>query len=127
MPAFAEEGIQLRLLTAPARVLADNGRMTTLECTRMELGEPDGSGRRRPVPVDGSEFVVKLDTLLVAISEDPDLSFLGQRHGLELTRWGTPAVELSEEEIEEAQRPPTRWLPADKRIAGFAEVDLCLD
>jgi NADH-quinone oxidoreductase subunit F len=96
MPAFTEEvdaaveeGIQLELLAAPARIVAPQGKLTGIECLRMELGEPDESGRRRPVPVEGSEFVIELDNLLVAISEDPDLSFLGEGHGVEISRWGT--------------------------------------
>ena len=99
MPAFAEEvdaaieeGIRIEMLTAPARVVASDGRLTGLECIRMKLGEPDKSGRKRPVPIEGSEFTVELDTLLVAISEEPDLSFLGDGHGVELSRWGTPVV-----------------------------------
>jgi len=97
MPAFEEEvealieeGAKLQFLTAPNRVVTENGRMTGLECIRMELGEPDDSGRRRPVPVDGSEFVIELDTLLVAIGEQADVQFLGRGHDIEISeRWGT--------------------------------------
>ncbi|MFH1921422.1 MAG: FAD-dependent oxidoreductase, partial [Planctomycetota bacterium] len=99
MPAFAEEieaaleeGIELAQLVAPAKVISSGGKLTGVECLRMALGEPDKSGRRRPVPIEGSEFVIELDTLIVAISEDPDLSFLGDGHGIELTKWGTPTV-----------------------------------
>ncbi|MBM4090704.1 MAG: hypothetical protein FJ276_14975 [Planctomycetes bacterium] len=99
MPAFAEEvdalveeGAELRLLTAPAAILARNGTLTGVRCTRMELGEPDESGRRRPVPVPGSEFDIPLDTLLVAIGEDPDLKFLGRESGIDVSRRGTAMV-----------------------------------
>jgi len=97
MPAFEEEvealieeGAELQFLTAPKSVVAENGRMTGLECLRMELGKPDESGRRRPVPVEGSEFVIELDTLLVAIGEQADVQFLGRGHDIEISeRWGT--------------------------------------
>jgi len=100
MPAFEEEvdaadeeGIRLQFLTAPAKVVADGGRVTGVECIRMELGEPDSSGRRRPVPLEGSEFLIDLDTLIVAIGEETDLSFLGQGHGIGVSRWGTLDVD----------------------------------
>ncbi len=64
-----EEGIAFQFLATPTRVLGESGRVTGLECLRMELGEPDGSGRRRPVPVAGSEFVVEADTVIVAIGQ----------------------------------------------------------
>jgi len=99
MPAFkeevdamVEEGIALEFLTAPKRVLTENGKLSGLECIRMELGEPDESGRRRPIPVEGSEFVIELDTLLVAIGEDSDFGFPADRHGIEVTRKGAAVV-----------------------------------
>ncbi len=64
-----EEGIAFQFLTTPTRVLGQNGRVTGLECLRMELGEPDESGRRRPVPIPGSEFTVEADTVIVAIGQ----------------------------------------------------------
>jgi glutamate synthase (NADPH/NADH) small chain len=75
MPARAEEihhaeeeGVVMNLLTNPVRVLTDgDNRVTAVECIRMELGEPDDSGRRRPVPVEGSNFVIDADTVVVAI------------------------------------------------------------
>ncbi len=64
-----EEGIAFQFLTTPTRVLGANGRVTGLECLRMELGEPDKSGRRRPLPIPGSEFTVEADTVIVAIGQ----------------------------------------------------------
>jgi NADH-quinone oxidoreductase subunit F len=91
MPAFEEEieatieeGIEMRFLTAPSKVLSEDGRLVGIECIRMELGAPDRSGRKRPVPVEDSEFTIPLDTLLVAIGEAPDVSFLGEDHEIEL-------------------------------------------
>ncbi|MCP3914898.1 MAG: FAD-dependent oxidoreductase, partial [bacterium] len=99
MPAFHEEvdaavdeGIDLMLLTAPVRVITEDGRLTGLECRKMKLGDFDASGRRRPEPVPGSEFVVALDNLLIAIGEDPELDVLGHDSAIETSRWGTVNV-----------------------------------
>ena len=96
MPAFEEEieaaldeGVTMLPLTNPAKILVENDKMVGVECIKMELGEPDESGRRRPIPIEGSEFVVDLDTLIIAIGEDADISYLGDGHGLEITRWST--------------------------------------
>lgn len=95
MPAMPEEvedaekeGIELDLLVSPVRILGDevNG-VTGLECVRMELGEPDSSGRRRPVPIEGSEFVIDLDLVVLAIGQKPDLEFLQPEHGIAVTDW----------------------------------------
>jgi NADPH-dependent glutamate synthase beta subunit-like oxidoreductase/Pyruvate/2-oxoacid:ferredoxin oxidoreductase delta subunit len=68
-----EEGIAFQFLATPTRVLGQNGRVTGLECVRMELGEPDESGRRRPIPIPGSEFAVEADTVIVAIGQVLDI------------------------------------------------------
>lgn len=97
MPARAEEidealeeGVKIRYLVAPVSVLADGGRVKGLECIRMKLGEPDSSGRRRPVPVKGSEFKVKADMVIPAIGQKPELGFAGDV--LQVTGWGTIEV-----------------------------------
>ena len=72
-----EEGIELVLLAAPVRVLRQaDGRLTAIQAQRMQLGEPDASGRRRPVPIEGSEFELHADTLIAAISQVPVLDGL---------------------------------------------------
>ncbi len=83
MPAIAEEveealaeGISIRYLVAPTRILAEDGCVSRLECIEMRLGEPDESGRRRPIPVEGSEFTIEVDTVIPAIAQEADLSFL---------------------------------------------------
>lgn len=100
MPAFKEEvdsaieeGIDIKFLAAPTKILTQNGRLTAIECIRMELGEIDKSGRRRPVPVEGSEFTIELDILIPAISEQPDTGFLTEKDGIKISRWGTIEVE----------------------------------
>lgn len=78
-----EEGIGIRDLLAPAAVVAENGRVAGLSCTRMRLGERDASGRPRPVPVEGSEVLLPADTVISAISQEAVLDFLD---GLEIQR-----------------------------------------
>jgi NADH-quinone oxidoreductase subunit F len=73
--AADEEGIRFHILTNPIKVLG-NGRVTGVECLRYELGAFDQSGRRRPIPLEGSEFVVDLDVLIPAIGQEPDLACL---------------------------------------------------
>jgi len=83
MPAISEdvdaaeaEGIRIEYLCAPTRFVTEGGRATAVECIRMELGEPDESGRRRPVPVAGSEFTLPVDTIMVGIGQKPDLEHI---------------------------------------------------
>jgi NADH-quinone oxidoreductase subunit F len=73
--AAEEEGIQFHMLTNPTRILGD-GHITGVECLQYELGDFDRSGRRRPVPLSGSEFVMNLDVLIPAIGQEPDLTCL---------------------------------------------------
>jgi NADH-quinone oxidoreductase subunit F len=91
--AAVEEGIHLDYLTAPVRILGENGRVVGMECIRNELGEPDATGRRRPVPVEGSEFVIDCDVIIPAISQEPDLDFLADDHGFEISRWNSFEVD----------------------------------
>jgi glutamate synthase (NADPH/NADH) small chain len=84
-----EEGIEFRLLTNPVRILGDDqGWVRGMECIRMELGEPDDSGRRRPVPVEGSEFTIDLDQVIVAIGQGANPLVASTTAGLETNKWG---------------------------------------
>lgn len=83
------EGVRFELLCNPTRILEHEGRLVGVECVRMALGEPDASGRRKPVAVGGSEFVIETDMLIPAIGQTVDLSFLQERSFLETTRRGT--------------------------------------
>jgi NADPH-dependent glutamate synthase beta subunit-like oxidoreductase len=87
--AALHEGIKIEYLVAPSEVVAEEGRVTGLKCIRMQLGEPDKSGRRRPVPITGSEFTISLDTIMPAIGQASDLSFVDGESGITLTKWGT--------------------------------------
>ena len=85
-----EEGVQFEFLILPKKIIVDDNRQVTgVECVRMELGEPDDSGRRRPQPIEGSEFIVECDTLIPAIGQDPELSFITDDTGIGITRWNT--------------------------------------
>jgi len=94
MPALPEEiegaeqeGVAIEYLVAPVRILGNaTTGVTGLECVRMKLGEPDTSGRRRPVPIADSEFVVKVDLVALAIGQATQLDFLGEEHGIAITR-----------------------------------------
>ena len=84
-----EEGIEFQLLTNPIRYLGnEEGWVTGAECLRMELGQPDASGRRRPVPIEGSEFVIEVDTVIVAIGNQANPLVPASTPGLETNRWG---------------------------------------
>lgn len=83
-----EEGITFHFLTLPKRIIAQDGAVRAVECIRMELGEPDASGRRRPVPVEGSEFVIETDVIVSAIGQDSDLSFMSEEQ-IAVSKWGT--------------------------------------
>jgi glutamate synthase (NADPH/NADH) small chain len=83
-----EEGVEMLYLTAPTEVLGDGDRVTGLKSIKMELGEPDSSGRRRPVPMPGSEFVLPLDTLIVAIGQSPNPLISSLTPGLKIEKWG---------------------------------------
>ncbi|GAH41780.1 unnamed protein product, partial [marine sediment metagenome] len=95
MPASDEEieqaeleGVKIHFLAAPVKLTAQNGRVAAMECIRMTLGEPDSSGRRRPEPIEGSEFTTGVDTVIAAIGQTIDTSGLPQDGQLELDRRG---------------------------------------
>jgi formate dehydrogenase major subunit len=87
-----EEGVQFHFLAAPVRLFGSDGKVDKLEYIKMELGEPDASGRRRPVPVEGSETLLPVDMVIAAIGQFPDLSPVDSDKGVEgipTTRWNT--------------------------------------
>jgi len=83
------EGVDLQELTQPIEVLSEEGHVAGIRCLRMELGEPDASGRRRPIPIKGSEFVIECDAMVAAVAQAPELSFLEPDHGLKITKRGS--------------------------------------
>ena len=100
MPAWEEEiqaaeaeGVKITYLSAPQEVLTRDDKVVALRCIRMELGEPDSSGRRRPVPIPGSEYDIEIDQLIPAIGQRPDLSAIKNIRDLGFSRWGTIEVD----------------------------------
>ena len=84
-----EEGIEFHLLNNPVRLIGnDSGWVKSMEVIRMELGEPDSSGRRRPIPIEGSEYILETDAVLVAIGNSPNPLVPSVFPELEVTRWG---------------------------------------
>jgi glutamate synthase (NADPH/NADH) small chain len=89
-----EEGIEFHFLTTPINYKGDeSGRLRTMECLRMELGEPDASGRRRPVPVPGSEFTTEVDLVVCAIGQSPNPLIPQTTPGLKMGKWGNIDVD----------------------------------
>jgi len=89
-----EEGIQFKILTNPVRINGDeNGNVKSMTCLRYELGEPDSSGRRRPVPIEGSEFEIPVQTVVVSIGQGPNPLVTSTTPGLALNKWGNIIVD----------------------------------
>ncbi len=89
-----EEGLIINMLTNPVRILGDDeGRVRAIECLKYELGEPDASGRRRPVAVEGSEFEIPVDVCIPAIGNASNPLIKQTTPGLEFTEWGTVKVD----------------------------------
>jgi heterodisulfide reductase subunit A-like polyferredoxin len=100
MPAWEEEiqaaedeGTKITYLSAPQEVLTRDGQVVGLRCIRMELSEPDSSGRKRPIPIPGSEYDIEIDQLIPAIGQRPDLSAIENVTGMTFSRWGTTEVD----------------------------------
>lgn len=100
MPAYPEEidraeeeGVKIVYLAIPVKILGKGGRAVGMECIRMELGPPDESGRRRPIPVEGSNLTMTADTIIRAVGESPDLTFLPKKNRFKITDAGTLEVD----------------------------------
>ncbi len=113
-----EEGVIFKLLTNPVRFLGnDQGWVTAMECVEMELGEPDESGRRRPVTKEGSEFIMEVDTVVVALGTTPNPLVPTTTTGLETTKRGTV---VADEETGKTTKPGV-WAGGDV-VTGAATV-----
>ncbi len=85
-----EEGVEFHILQSPKRIIGDqNSHVVAIECLRYQLGEPDDSGRRRPIPIEGSEFTMELDTVIIAIGNKPNPLLTQTMPELKTTKWGT--------------------------------------
>jgi formate dehydrogenase major subunit len=88
-----EEGIKIHYLTQPIRVLSRDGiRVSGVRCIRNRLGDFEKDGRRRPIPIEGTEFEIDIDLLIPAVSQSPDISFLPEEIGLEISKWDRLSV-----------------------------------
>lgn len=85
--AAEKEGIKIDLLVAPLKIDGTKGKVSSITCQRMKLGDFDNSGRKRPVPVEGSEFTLKIDAVIAAIGQAPDMSFMDAKRGVEINKW----------------------------------------
>jgi NADPH-dependent glutamate synthase beta subunit-like oxidoreductase len=90
--AAEKEGIKIELLTTPSRFSAENKKLAKMECVRMKLGEPDASGRPRPIPIKGSEFTVLVDTVIAALGQAPATDFVKEL-GVSLSKRGTIEID----------------------------------
>jgi len=84
-----KEGVKISFLAAPVEIIGEKGKVAGMKCTRMQLGKLDASGRRRPVPIEGSDFIIETDIIVPSISQQPNLEFLHEGHGLEINRWNS--------------------------------------
>ncbi len=82
-----EENVDIQFLTAPVEVVVENGKTVGIKCLKMELGEPDKSGRRRPVPIEGSEFILDADYIIPAIGQRTNSACLETSTGIEINKW----------------------------------------
>jgi glutamate synthase (NADPH/NADH) small chain len=83
-----EEGIELKLLNNPVAIHGEDGRVAQMECQQMKLGEKDDSGRRRPIPIDDSNWMLELDTVIIAIGQNPNPLLTSNTKDLETKSWG---------------------------------------
>jgi formate dehydrogenase beta subunit len=97
-----EEGVRFHYLCNPTRIIEKDGKVVAVELIRMELGEPDASGRRRPVPVPNSEFIIETDILIPAIGQVIDFGFLEGIPDVQLTKWKT--VQVNQETFETTKK-----------------------
>ncbi len=84
-----KEGVKFNFLVTPVKILAKDGKVTGVECIKMRLGEPDESGRRRPIPVEGSQFTMDTDVVIPAVGQSPDLPLIIGNDKMKVTNWGT--------------------------------------
>ena len=97
-----EEGIIFRFLNNPAAILGDeNGWVKGMEVVKQELGEPDASGRRRPVPIEGSNYILDVETVVIAIGQSPNPLIRQTTPGLDTQKWG--GIIVNEETMESSK------------------------
>ncbi len=91
--AALKEGAEIIFLATPVEIIGENGKVKAVKCIRTRLGEPGPDGRRRPIPIPGSEFMIEADYVIEAVGESPDTGWITPETGIQLTRWGTIRVD----------------------------------
>ena len=86
------EGVKIHYLVAPLKISEENGKVTGIECIRTRLTDPDTTGRRKPVPVEGSEFFIEAEHIIPAIGQEPELGFIGENPYLKVSKWNLLTV-----------------------------------
>ncbi|MCP4568648.1 MAG: FAD-dependent oxidoreductase [FCB group bacterium] len=117
--AAIDEGVQMHFLVAPTQVVAADGQVTGLELKKMKLGEPDASGRRRPIPIEGSEFIVASDLIVPAIGQAVKLPYDAEAVQIESTRWKTVAVDP----VTGATNQPGIFAGGDAEKGAYIAID----
>jgi len=116
-----EEGVDFKLLTSPTEIYGnEEGQVVAIKCIKYELGEPDESGRRRPVPIRGSDYELEVDTVVMAIGQGPHPLVLKTTPGLELNRWGNIVAD------EEGRTSRTGVFAGGDIVTGAATVILAM-
>jgi formate dehydrogenase beta subunit len=116
-----EEAVQFHFLTAPVRIVARDGNVIGLECIRMALGEPDESGRPRPLPVEDSNFIFDCDTIVSAIGQRIDLSLFEGTEEIQTTKWNTIVVD----EFTKQSSRPKIFVAGDCETGPDALITAC--
>ncbi|MCP4681032.1 MAG: FAD-dependent oxidoreductase, partial [Desulfobacterales bacterium] len=93
-----KEGIKFHYLTAPVNIVEKDGRVAGIECIKTRLTEPDSTGRRKPVPVEGSNYTIDADHIIPAIGQEPELDFLNNETGVEISKWNL--LKVNEETLQ---------------------------
>ena len=101
--AAEQEGVKIAFLVAPVKIIGSNGKVSGITCQRMKLGEFDRSGRKKPIPIEGSEYTLAVDSVLAAIGQTPDVSFLPENSGLSVNRGG--CLDLAQGSISRTANP----------------------
>ena len=96
--AAEEEGVRIQYMVAPVEVIGKSGKISALKCIKMKLGEPDSSGRARPIPIEGSKHDLQFDTVIIAVSQSPEIDYVSPKVSLVLSKWNT--IEANPETLE---------------------------
>jgi NADPH-dependent glutamate synthase beta subunit-like oxidoreductase len=128
------EGVRVETFVSPIRIDSEHGHLADIRCIRNKLGEMDSSGRRKPIPIQGSEFTIPLDTLIVAIGERPDSDCLTYLRGeelreppeIKLPKFFIEPAAIREDELEEVARAEPATISVKSRRNSFAEVEMVL-